>query len=201
MSPKFSVIMPSRLEPYHNAAEHREEKIYRAVNSVITQSFPDWELIVIADGCEKTKEIIEQYEDRRIVLTECVHKALFDNTPRNTGIKQARGEWIVYLDIDDYWGEDHLEKITEGLGDNKWVWFNDVIYDNGAWIERPCNIKRIGKCGTSNICHRADIGFLWMRPGYAHDFYFIKQFANCKPSAKIGTPEYYVMHIPGSYDL
>lgn len=200
---KFSIITPSRLANYNGAARFREQKIIRAVSSVLNQTFLDFELIVIADGCERTKQIISTYiSDERVKLLECKHKALFDNTPRNTGIEAAQGEYIIYIDIDDYWGEEHLAIINHNLKDRDWVWFNDYVF-NGQWVERACNIKQMGACGTSNVCHARKHGLKWERPGYAHDFYFNQKLLKFRNGTKIETPEYFVLHIPGKggYDL
>lgn len=197
---KFSIIMPSRLIPYNGCAQYLDQKIVRAIESVLDQSFTDFELIVISDGCEQTKQIVSEFEDGRIVLLECKHKAIFDNLPRNTGIDNAKGEYIIYCDIDDFWGPDHLKIVNDGLKDFDWVWYNDFIY-KGDWTERACNIKTLGGCGTSNVCHKRSLGLKWDRPGYAHDFYFNQKLLNFKNGTKIKTPEYFVCHIPKEYDL
>ena len=198
---KFSVIMPSRLANYNGAARYRDQKIVRAIESVLDQSFKDFELIVIADGCNETKRIVtNEFTGERLKLIEVKHKKLFNNTPRNTGINQAQGEFITYLDIDDYWGEDHLAIIDNGLKDYDWVWYNDYTW-RGQWIERACNIRQMGACGTSNICHARKLNMKWERPGYAHDFHFNQRLLRVGNHTKIETPEYFVMHIPGKYDL
>ena len=56
MNPKFSVIMPSFLGEYSRAAQNREEKIVRSIDSCLDQM--DFELIIVADGCQKTVEIV-----------------------------------------------------------------------------------------------------------------------------------------------
>lgn len=201
---RFSVIMPSRLIPYNGSAQLLDQKIVRAVESVLSQSFTDFELIVISDECSKTVEIVAPYvlDNNKVRLLQCKHKALFDNLPRNTGIDNAKGEYIIYCDIDDFWGSDHLGIVNHGLKDFDWVWYNDYIHKED-WIERACNIKTLGGCGTSNVCHKRSLGLKWDRPGYAHDFYFNQKLLNFKNGTKIETPEYFVMHIPGKggYDL
>ena len=113
---KFSVIMPSRLENYNPSAKLKDQKIIRAVNSVINQTFEDWELHIIADGCQKTIDIIQNHiKDTRLHLWKIEHTRLWSGRPRNTGIEQALGDWIIYLDIDDAYGGDHLKIINEGL--------------------------------------------------------------------------------------
>jgi len=198
---KFSVIMPSRLMNYRGAARYRDQKIIRAIKSVLDQSFQDFELIIIADGCDETKRIVtNELKGERLKLIEVKHKKLFDNTPRNTGIEQAQGDFIVYLDIDDYWGEDHLAIINHNLNGYDWIWYNDYTW-NGQWMERACNIRQMGACGTSNICHARSLNMKWERPGYAHDYYFNQRLLKVGKHTKIETPEYFVMHIPGIYDL
>jgi len=199
---RFSVIMPSRLIPYPCCAQFLDQKIVRAINSILLQSFQDFELIVIADGCELTKQIVNDLSKNltsEIRLLECKHKAIFDNLPRNTGLENAIGDYIIYCDIDDYWGEDHLKIIDLQLKDYEWVWYNDYIFKD-KWIERACNIKALGGCGTSNVCHKRSLNLRWDRPGYAHDFYFNQKLLRFK-GTKITTPEYFVCHAPGLWDL
>lgn len=196
---RFSVIMPSRLIPYKGCAQLLEKKLPRAIRSVLDQSFKDFELIVISDECERTKEIVKTFTDERIVLLECKHKGAFDNTPRNTGLENAKGDYIIYCDADDFWGDKHLEIINRNLT-HDWVWYNDIVRYGKDWGERACNVKVNGQCGTSNICHKRSLNLRWDRPGYAHDYHFIQKLLAFK-GAKIETPEYYVCHIPGNYDL
>ena len=200
--PKFSVIMPSRLTPYPGCAKRLDRKLIRAIESVLKQSFTELELIVISDECNITKRIVSTYfTDERLKLLECKHKVLFDNLPRNTGINEAIGDYIIYLDIDDYWGEDHLKIVENNLDNWEWVWFNDFHFV-GQWMERACNIRAKSGSGTSNICHKRSLELRWDRPGYAHDYYFTQKLLTFK-GMKIETPEYFVCHIPGrgGYDL
>ena len=59
----ISIIMPSYLGAYKKAAKDRDRKIVRAINSVVKQTYKDWELIVIADGCNKTVDIVQKITD------------------------------------------------------------------------------------------------------------------------------------------
>lgn len=208
--PKFSVIMPSRLAMYVNAASNRDMKLIRAINSVIAQTFTDWELHVVADGCERTIKLVQaNVADERVRLWSVEHKKLWAGTPRNTGIAMAEGEWIIYLDIDDVWGERHLEIINTQLNGYDWVWYNDIRYKTRleVWYENLCDIRRLGKHGTSNIAHKKSCGVYWEENGrYSHDYVFVQQLARLPNGAKIKTPQYFVCHIPGTktsgaYDL
>jgi len=200
-SNKFSVIMAVRLRPYPNQAQFPEAKFRRSVKSVLSQSFSNFEFIIVSDGCDLAKRIVKEYKDERIRFFMVNHNALFDNGPRNHGIKQAKGEYIIYCDADDYWGEDHLQIISKGLV-APFVYYNDLVYDtrNEQWIERSCNLRKMGQCGTSNICHASSLELRWERTGYAHDYYFIQQLLKFEHK-KCETSEYFVCHVPGAYDL
>jgi len=193
--------MPSRLIPYQGCASFLDQKIQRSIGSVIDQSFEDFELLVISDDCEETKIIVKRYDDPRVVLLQCKHKAIFDNLPRNTGLDNAKGEYIIYLDIDDFYGVDHLKIVDKNLKNYDWVWYNDYTKMSGQWGERACNIRALGGSGTSNVCHKRSLNLRWDRPGYAHDFHFNQKLLKFQNHTKIETPEYFVMHIPGIYDI
>jgi succinoglycan biosynthesis protein ExoO len=89
-----------------------EKFIGQAIQSVLNQTFDDYELIVIDDGStDHTVEVIQQFKDSRIYLIE--HKTNMGVcTARNTGIREAKGEWIAPLDADDAW---HKERLTRLL--------------------------------------------------------------------------------------
>ncbi len=104
--PKVSVIMPA-----YNA----EKTVAQAINSVTGQTFEDFELLVI-DDCSKdaTVSIIEDLAkaDERIVFLKNEKNSGVSKT-RNYGISMAKGELIAFLDSDDMWREDKLEKQLE----------------------------------------------------------------------------------------
>ena len=63
---KFTCVIPSFLGQYPGAASRRDEKLVRAVQSVLDQTYTDFELKVIADGCDLTMEIMKQFADPRV---------------------------------------------------------------------------------------------------------------------------------------
>lgn len=203
--------MPSYLGVYKRAAKDRDKKILRAIESLILQTYENWELIVIADGCDQTRDILEKqnYDDERIRGYLIPRVDLFDGKPRNTGIEYATGEWIIYLDIDDWFGKNHLKIINEGIEQNKgfdWYFFDDIVlqkpYSNKKWVARKCWIDRVGKCGTSNLCHKRSMKARWGRPTYRHDWHFVLELKRESLSCKyISCPEYFVGHIPNRYDV
>ena len=202
---KFSIIMPSRLQPYPGAASERDRKLIRAIQSCLKQTFSDWEILIIADGCLETIGIVTEFiEDERIKLMKVEHQKLWSGRPRNTGIENAKGEWLTYLDIDDIYGENHLQTINDNLANFDWVWYDDIRYRPRLdyWYENSCDIHVMGRHGTSNITHKRELNVFWDEDGkYAHDFHFVQKLLKFKNGGKIPTPEYYVCHIPGVYDL
>lgn len=100
--PLVSVIMPA-----YNA----EKYIAETIDSVRKQTWKNWELIIIDDcSSDKTTEIVESFikSDDRIFLVRLDKNQGGPAGPRNTGVKNARGEWVAFLDSDDIW---HPRKI------------------------------------------------------------------------------------------
>ncbi len=94
-----SVIMPA-----YNA----EKTINRSLNSILEQSYSNFELFIIDDcSSDKTLQIINSYNDERIILIKN-DKNLGAPKSRNKAIEKARGEFICFQDADDEW---HLNKI------------------------------------------------------------------------------------------
>lgn len=92
------------------AAYNAEKTIGLAINSILAQTYTDWELFVIND-CSKdgTAEIVTAYSDPRICLLQN-DKNSGVSISRKRGMEAANGEWIAVLDSDDVWALDKLEK-------------------------------------------------------------------------------------------
>lgn len=94
------------------AAYNAEKTIEVAINSVINQTYKDWELIIVND-CSKdaTLDIISSFalKDERIrVINNSINSGA--SQTRHNGLMESRGEWIAILDSDDMWTNDKLEK-------------------------------------------------------------------------------------------
>ena len=101
----FSVIIP-----LYNKAPH----ISRAIYSVLNQTFNEYEIIIINDAStdDSVKEV-NKFSDSRIRLFHRDTPGPGGYAARNFGIKKATGEWIAFLDADDEWIPDHLQKMYE----------------------------------------------------------------------------------------
>lgn len=103
----FSVIIP-----VHNKAPHLERSIY----SVLNQSYPKFELIVIDDASsDNSLTIIESFTDSRIRIAKRTQPGPGGYAARNLGVEMANSEWISFLDADDEWEYDYLENVSKLL--------------------------------------------------------------------------------------
>ena len=97
--PKISVIIPTY---------NRGQYITQALESVLNQTFHDYEIIVIDDGStDNTQEILKKFEGKIISLRQ--DNQGISNT-RNRGINESHGAYITFLDSDDFWAPDKLEE-------------------------------------------------------------------------------------------
>ena len=193
---RFSIIMPSFLGSYKNAASNRPAKLERAIQSVLGQTFTDYELIIIADGCELTVEIAAPYFYEhlpKIRILEIPKQKTWAGAVRNAGISKAQGDIITYLDIDDRLGENHLQIINDNFGDCDWVYYNDI---NGKTLKENDTRLEPGFCGTSTFSHKRSLNAYWVSDNYLHDLVMIRTLLEFKNYRKIPTPEYFVMHLP-----
>lgn len=197
----FSVIVQSFLGHYEGAAKNRDKKILRAIDSVLKQTYQDFEIIVVADGCSQTFDIIEAnyLEESKVECYLITKQKMWSGNARNFGIKKAKGDYIVYLDIDDTFGPNHLQKIKDQLGDNDWVYFPDILAMGN--VERKVYLKKFQN-GTSNICHKRSLAVQWNGNEYGYDDWsIVSALIAYKKNKQILTPEYYVHHIRNRFDL
>jgi glycosyltransferase involved in cell wall biosynthesis len=108
-SPFFSIIIPTF---------NRAGFICKAVDSVLAQSFSNWELIIVDDGStDNTSELISQYRDERINYFKTPNQER--GAARNFGIEKAKGSWICFLDSDDYLLKHHFETAHTLISSNE----------------------------------------------------------------------------------
>lgn len=101
LKPLVSVMMPA-----YNA----EDTILRALNSLVNQTYSNWECIVVDDGSiDKTSYIVNSIDDSRIKLIR-LHKNMGRGYARQIALDNTSGEYIAMLDADDWYYDDKLEK-------------------------------------------------------------------------------------------
>jgi len=89
---------------------NRAHLVGRALASVLTQTFTDIEILVVDDGStDATPEVLARVEDRRLRIVRLEQNGGISRA-RNTAIARARGEWLAFLDDDNEWAPDYLER-------------------------------------------------------------------------------------------
>lgn len=138
-----SIIMPA-----YNAAK----TLPQAVTSALAQTYGNFELIIIDDcSTDGTGALAQDYcrQDPRIRLLSNRHNSGASQT-RHNGVAQARGQWLAFLDSDDVWAADKLEKqmslqISSGA---------DLVYTGSAFIDSEGNAKDWTLHVPQTICYR-----------------------------------------------
>lgn len=121
-TPAVSVIIPA-----YNVAPF----IAEALDSVMVQTFTDYEIIVINDGSPDTEElerVLQPYRDRIVYLKQGNAGA---GAARNAGLRAARSEFVAFLDGDDVWLPNFLEEQVKFIESDGGY---DLVYANAAWF-------------------------------------------------------------------
>lgn len=138
--PAFSV---SVLIPTFNRAQY----LKRAIDSVITQSYAHWELLIIDDGStDDTPEVVKSYIDNRIMYIPCRENKGVSHA-RNLGIRAAHKPWIALLDSDDEWLPKKLEKQIQFLKNHpefKFVHCDEMWFRQGVRVNPHNKHKKMG---------------------------------------------------------
>ncbi|MHA7219790.1 glycosyltransferase [Arthrobacter sp. MDT1-48-3] len=106
-NPVVSIVMP---------AWNRATVIAEAIDSVRRQTLKSWELIIVDDGStDETREVVGSFAavDRRIRLVSAEHLGVC--AARNRGLEEARGDYLAFLDSDNTWRPEFLERMYAGL--------------------------------------------------------------------------------------
>lgn len=107
-----SIIMPSW---------NTEQFIGESIRSVLNQTYKNWELLIVDDcSSDNTDEIVASFSDPRIKYIKA-RKNKGAALARNKALRIAKGEWIAFLDSDDLWMPDKLEKQLEFMLSNGYV--------------------------------------------------------------------------------
>lgn len=123
---KISFVMQSYLGDYPGSRENADKKFERAVGSLLNQTNPNWELVIIADGCSVTKRKVllkKEFKDPRIVfkyIDRPSDRLMYTNgitrgEPRQVGRELATGDWIGYIDSDDFLAPNAVEELVKAF--------------------------------------------------------------------------------------
>ena len=147
MKELVSIIMPS-----YNTARFIEE----TVQSVLCQTYTNWELIIVDDcSTDNTDEVVSKFDDNRIKYIKN-EKNSGAAVSRNRALREAKGKWIAFLDSDDIWLPEKLELQIEFMKKNNY-YFSYTGYCEIDEQSQPLGVsvtgpKKITKTGMYNYC-------------------------------------------------
>lgn len=148
MTELVSIIMPS----YNTGAY-----IAKTIDSVLAQTYQNWELIIVDDcSSDNTDEIVSTYlSDDRIhyLKNEKNSGAAFS---RNTALREAKGKWIAFLDSDDLWMPEKLEKQLSFMKTNGYFFsytdYEEIDVNGKQTGVRVTGPRKVTKTGMYNYC-------------------------------------------------
>jgi glycosyltransferase involved in cell wall biosynthesis len=146
-------ITISIITPTYN----HEKFIVKCIESVLAQSYPHWEQIIVDDGSnDHTEELIGQYKDDRIKYIKQKNKGIYKlSETYNKALKSSNGEIIAILEGDDFWPPDKLEKQISCFKDPEVVlsWGKAVFTDVcGEFIGyKPKSLEWLKKISDRNV--------------------------------------------------
>lgn len=144
--------MFSIITPLYNKAEYIE----KAINSVLTQTYQEFELIVVNDGStDNGLEIVKKINDsinQRIVVLDQLNSGV--STARNNGVKIAKYDYIAFLDADDWWEDTFLEEMKRLLEAHP----NAGIYGSSYYIVKN-GIRRLAPIGIEDGFEQGEINY------------------------------------------
>ena len=119
---------------------NRAKLIYRSINSVINQTYPVNEIIVIDDGSKDGTYDLVKRDFPQVMLTHQENKGV--STARNAGIKLAKSKWIAFLDSDDEWLPKKVEKQINLLNTN---FSYKICHTDEVWIRNQVRVNPMKK--------------------------------------------------------
>ncbi len=205
--PKVSIVIPS-----YNAMQF----LPRTVDSVIKQTFQDFEIVIINDGStDNIKEWAKTVEDKRLRLISQPNQG--QSAARNEGIEQSSGQYIAFLDSDDLWAPSKLEKQVQVLDCNSdvglvysWV---SLIDENDDPLDKIWTISEEGDvwhkliegniiaCGSVPMIRRACVevvGLFEKFPFACEDWDYWLRIASHYPFKVLEEVLVYYRHSPSS---
>ncbi len=123
MKPLVSIVIPT----YNRARE-----LARAISSVLGQTYQDWEVMIVDNHSDDdTDDVVKSFNDSRLKIYKINNVGIIAAS-RNLGISRAKGEYIAFLDSDDWWVPGKLELSVKCLESG-----NDVVYHNMFLVNKP----------------------------------------------------------------
>ena len=182
---------------------NRAQYLNRCIDSLLVQSYKNWELIAIDDGSEDNSfEVLKEYQLIYPKINVIRHKNMKLPLSRNKGILASRGRYITFLDSDDEYEKDHLSKRVEYLNNHPEI---DMIHGGIDIIgneyvrdkNNPLKLIHISKCAVGGTFFGEKNVFLMLNGfrnlEYSEDSDFLERAEKCFHVEKVSfhTYKYY----------
>ena len=131
----FSVIIPTY---------NQGNLLKKAISSVLSQTFQDYEIIVVDDlSKDQTQKIVQEFNNDKIIYKKMNNNKNIGKS-RNEGIRLSKGQWIAFLDSDDLWYQKRLKIVSDFLTNNSTY---DALCTDDLIVDKIRNRKKIWKYG------------------------------------------------------
>ena len=191
-NPFVSVIMPTY---------NRAQFLSRSIPSFILQTYKDCELIVVDDGSEdNTFQVVNDYMKANKNIRYLKHSNRKLSLSKNAGIKAAGGKYIAFLDSDDEYKPDYLEKRVEFMDANEEISLIEggVIIIGDPYVKDINDLSKkihlsdclIGSTFFGKVNVFTDLGGFDKNIQYGEDGFFWEKAAKVYPVAKVNFPGY-----------
>lgn len=187
----FSIILPTY---------NREHTIRRPIESVLNQTFTDWELIIVDDGStDDTNAIVKSYKDPRIRYEWQENQER--NAARQFGIFNSTADWICFIDSDDQYLPNHLSILYEAILDSPqhMIFYTEMEFVSNDGKIKPRNLysENLNKNDPpDSLCLSAINKEVFLKvklPNHLYsseDFYFMALAGNIFGIKKLGIVSY-----------
>ncbi len=171
----FSVVIP-----YYKKRKYIE----RCIDSVLSQTFDDFEIILIDDGSnDDISTVVSKKYGNKVNLIQKENEGV--SIARNIGIENASGNYVAFLDADDYWSRFYLEKAYEIVSQNDYVGIIGSHYSSNKKTIQDTN-KTINYCKIANYFNIAIINTMFLTSATIVNIDFFRKNSGFNPHLKRG---------------
>jgi glycosyltransferase involved in cell wall biosynthesis len=117
LMPAISIVIPTF---------NRSEKLKRALESIVAQTFSNWEVVVVDNhSTDDTNNMLKEFKEYPIRIYKIRNNGIIASS-RNLGIRKSTGDWIAFLDSDDWWHANKLETVVDNLSSKCDFYYHDL---------------------------------------------------------------------------
>ena len=115
---------------------NREKKLKRAIISILKQSYPNWELIIVDNNSsDKSEELVKSFKNNKIYFYKIDNNGIIAKS-RNFGISKSNGDYVCFLDSDDTWHHEKLYYLKKYIFDGFDLIYHDMNLSNKKFFKK-----------------------------------------------------------------